>query len=345
MAKDSLLHISTSTILRFAAVILGIALVYYVSDVIAALAFAIIIASGLEPAIEWLKRRRIPRILAVIMLYVGMGLVVALFAYLVFPILFEEIQNVSTNFPLLQRQLLKELDKFGVLPFSSLFGGGSGGLLQDPTQYLERLSGGVFDVVASLFGGLIAFVLVVVLSFYLATQERGIENFLRLVTPLSREAYVIDLWSRAQKKLGYWVRAQVLLGAIVGVLIFLGLTFLGVKYAVILAVLAAVLEVIPVAGPILAAIPAVSLALLASPLLGLEVAAVYFVVQQIESHVIVPVVIRKAVGLSPLIVVLALVVGAKIGGIAGVLLSVPITTIGAELLDDWDKKKRAIMPG
>lgn len=345
MIKDSLLNISLSTFVRLAAVGVGLVALYTVADVVAALFFAVIIASGLEPAIEWLKAHKIPRIPAAVLLYLVLGAGFGFFVYLAVPLLFEELRTVASTFPLLQRQFLAELDKFGVLPFSSFLGDAAQGLLSEPGAYLQQFGGGVVNVAASFFGSLFGLVLVVVFSFYLAAQEKGIEKFLRLITPLKHESYVLDLWSRAQKKLGYWVRAQMLLGAIIGVLIFLGLTFLGVKYAILLAALAAALELIPVVGPILAAVPAVSLALPASPVLALWVALLYFVVQQIESHVIVPVVIRQAVGLSPLIVVLALVVGAKLGGIVGVLLAVPLTAIGAELLDDWDKKKRALMPG
>lgn len=324
---------------------LGLVAIYYISDVIAALLFAVIIASALEPAILWLKTRRIPRILSVITLYVISGSLIGFFIYLIVPLISEELASASSAYPGFQQEIVREIRRFGVLPITPFFSEGTEAFLRAPSEYLTRLSRTSFDLVSGFFGGVFSLILILVFSFYLAIQERGIESFLKLITPLKHEEYVLDLWARSQRKLGYWVRAQVLLGAIVGVLIFLGLTFLGLRYALIFAIIAAMLEVIPVAGPILAAVPAVATAFFVSPLLALTVTLLYFAVQQVESHVIVPVVMRRAVGLSPLIVVLALVIGAKLAGIVGILLAVPLTAIGAEFLDDWDKKKRSIMPG
>lgn len=338
------LHISTWTIIRFFVVVLGIVALYLVSDVLAALIFAVIVASAMEPAIEWLKERKIPRILGVILIYLGIALALFFVIYLIFPLILEESQNLSLSYPDLQKQVISGIGKAEALPFPLFFTENLESILRAPSVYLEKLGGGVFNFATTVFGGLFSFVLIVVFSFYLAAQEKGIESFLRLITPLSYEPYVVDLWDRSQRKLGRWLRAQMLLGAIVGVLIFFGLTVLGVRPALFFAILAALFEIIPVVGPILAAVPAVAVALLVSPLAGVFTVALYVVVQQVESHVIVPVVMKKTVGLSPLVVVLALIVGAKIGGIFGILLSVPITAILAELVNDWDKKKRALIP-
>ncbi|MEK7560510.1 MAG: AI-2E family transporter, partial [Patescibacteria group bacterium] len=197
-----------------------------------------------------------------------------------------------------------------------------------------------FSVVSGIFGGIFTFLLVVVISFYLAIQQRGIENFLRLIAPVKYEAYLIDLWERSQKQLGRWLRAQILLGAIVGLAIFIGLTILGMEHALLFAIMAAVFEIIPVAGPLLASIPPLIAAFLSDYTLGLMILALYVGVQQLESHVIVPLIIRRSVGLNPLVVVLALLIGGKLGGIFGILLSVPIAAVAVELIKDWDKKKR-----
>ncbi|MEK7541501.1 MAG: AI-2E family transporter [Patescibacteria group bacterium] len=344
-AKDSsYLSISTWTIIRFFLVAIAIVALYLVRDILAALIFAVIVASAIEPVIEWLKRYRIPRILAVVLIYCAIGFAFFFLIYLIVPLLLEEVHTLSTGYPVLQEQIRRGLAEAESLPFFPDLQLDPGALFTLPDEYVTRLGGGVISFVSAVFGGIFSFVLVIVFSFYLAAQERGIESFLRLVTPLRHEAYTIDLWERSQRKLGRWFRSQVLLGAIVGILIFFGLTLLGVPNALLFAIIAGMFEIIPVVGPILAAVPAVIVALLEAPLLGLFTAGLYVVVQQTESHVIVPVIMRRAVGLSPLIVVLALVIGGTLGGIFGILLAVPLTVIGAELLDDWDKKKRALMP-
>jgi len=338
------MHISTSTILRFFAVILGLVFVYVVRDILFSLFFAVIVASALEPSIDWLKRRGITRILAVVLIYLAIGLLISFLVYLILPLLFEELRIATSSFSSLQREFLSGLERAGGITFGSFFAENAEMLLQLPQQYLKTLSSGIFGVTSHVFGGLFSLVLIAVFSFYLATQERGIESFLRMVTPLAHEAYMLDLWGRSQRKLGRWLRAQLLLGAVVGVFIFIGLTMLGVQQAFLFASVSAIFEIVPVVGPILAAVPAVGTAFLVSPLLGISTVALYVIVQQVESHVIVPVVMKKAVGLSPLVVVIAILVGAKVGGIFGILLSVPITAVLAELVNDWDKKRRALMP-
>lgn len=336
--------VSTWTLIRFFLIALGILLLYLVRDIIIALLFAVIVASAIEPAVEWMKERKIPRILGVILIYLAFAALMFLSIYLIFPLLTDEFKSIAAAYPVIRERIELEITHVGDLPLASFLPGDLGSFFEVPAQYFARLSNGVVNFASEVFGGIFSFLLIIVFSFYLATQEKGIESFLRLIAPVDYEPYVVDLWGRSQRKLGRWFRAQMLLGALVGILIFFGLTFLNVPNALFFAFLSAIFEVIPIVGPILAAVPAVGVAFLIQPYLGLVTVALYIVVQQIESHVIVPVVMKKAIGLSPLIVVLALLVGAKIGGIFGILLSVPLTAVLAEFLNDWDKKKRALMP-
>jgi predicted PurR-regulated permease PerM len=282
--------------------------------------------------------------LGVVLIYIATALFFVFIAFLVVPILAEELSGFSSAYSILTNRLLLWLNQFGALPFSDIFADTIKELISSPASFLSDISKGAFNISTSVFGGIFSFILLVVLSFYLAAQERGIENFLRLVSPLEYEPYIIDLWERSQQKLGRWFRGQILLGAIVGVMIFLGLTILGVNYSFILALIAAIFEIIPIVGPVLAAAPAIIIALLQAPQIALLVVVLYIFVQQIESHLMVPIVMRKVVGLSPLVIVLALLVGAKLGGILGILLAVPVTAVLAEFIDDIDKKKRSIMP-
>lgn len=339
------IEISTGTMIRFLLVLVGIAALYIVRDVVAALLFAVIIASAVEPAVLWLKARRVPRILSVIFIYLALFIALVFLMYLVVPLIVDEFRGVSITYPDLQQQVLSGFKWVNTLPFISSLNLDFQQMFLIPGEILQRAGGGALNFAFSAFGGAFTFLLIIVFSFYLAAQEKGIEIFLRLISPLRHEQYVIDVWARSQKKLGQWFRAQLLLGAIVGVLVFLGLTFLRVDHALFFAFLAAVFEIIPIAGPILAAVPAVIIGFLISPVLGVSVLILYVAVQQMESHVIIPVVMKKAVGLSPLIVVLAIIVGGKLGGIPGILLSVPVTAIAAEFLNDWDRKKRSLMPG
>jgi predicted PurR-regulated permease PerM len=198
------------------------------------------------------------------------------------------------------------------------------------------------------FGGLFSFILIVVLSFYLSVQENGITHFLRMITPRAHEEYVIDLWTRSQEKIGRWMQGQLILVVIIGVITYLGLLLIGVEHAMLLAFLAGIAELIPLFGPVIAAIPAVIIAFSGGgTTLALVVLAFYLIVQQFENHLIYPLVVRKVVGLSPIIIILALVAGGQLAGFLGVLLSVPLAAILMEFLNDYErsgKGKRLMKP-
>jgi predicted PurR-regulated permease PerM len=125
---------------------------------------------------------------------------------------------------------------------------------------LAGSAGSAFSTLSAIFGGITSFALIVVFSFYFSVQETGVEDFLRVVTPVKEQAYVLHLWKRSQDKIGKWMQGQLILGVIVGVLLYLGLTILGVPYALLFAVLAGVFEFIPVFGQILAAVPGIAIA-------------------------------------------------------------------------------------
>ena len=171
-------------------------------------------------------------------------------------------------------------------------------------------------------------------------QEGGVEKFLKIITPIKNEAYIIDLWKRSQKKIGYWMQGQLLLGIVVGVLVYLGLVILGVQNALILAVLAGVLEIIPLFGPVIAAIPAILFGYMGGGLTTATlVLGLFIIIQQFENHLIYPLVVKKVIGISPIIVILCLIIGAKLAGFLGILLSVPITSALMEYIGDVQKDK------
>jgi len=206
-------------------------------------------------------------------------------------------------------------------------------------DWIVNQSGDIFSATGSVFGGAFSFLMIIILSFYLAVQDDGVGYFLRLVTPLSHEKYVIGLWERSREKIGQWAKGQLLLGLIVGVLVYLGLSILQVKYALILALLAAIMELIPFFGPVISAVPAVLLGLSDNLVLGLLVLGFYIIVQQFENHLIYPLVVRKIVGIPPILVIIVLFIGAKLAGFLGLVLAVPITTVLLEMAADYQKRK------
>ena len=197
----------------------------------------------------------------------------------------------------------------------------------------------MFQTAVVVVGGLFNLIVLVVLSFYLSINEKGIETFLRIVSPARDAEYVVDLWYRTERKIGLWFQGQLLLAVLVGVLIFLGLLIFNVPYSLLLGLLAAVMELIPF-GIILAAIPAIAAGYLGHGATGaFEVTGLYLIVHQFELNLISPLIVQKVVGVSSLMVILSLLVGLKLAGFWGLILAIPATVLLMEFLADVKKKK------
>jgi len=184
--------------------------------------------------------------------------------------------------------------------------------------------------------------MIFVLSFYFIVEEGSFKKFIRSIVPFRHRPYVEDLVGRMQLQVGKWLRGQLLLGLIVGVVIYVGLSLMGVKYALVLALVAGILEVVPYIGPVISAIPAVLIASAQSPLLALLVVILYFLVQQLENHLLVPKIMQKVVGLNPLVIILVILVAVKLAGVLGAIVAVPAATLISvflkDMFDERDKK-------
>src|SRR3989338_9198575 len=309
MQKAQLIEISFRTMLKAALLVVLFWIIWQLGEIIAVILISIVIASAIEPINHFLARYKIPRVLSVVLIYLLAFLFFSSVFYLVLPPLLGDILDFVSTLPFYIEQALGPKGSiFLILPeIPTALADFLKSLAVSLEKSIPTLTSGVFSVGTSLFGGVLSFVLLIVISFYLSVQEHGIENFLRIITPLEHEDYILNLWQRSQRKIGRWLQGQALLGVLVGVIVFLGLTILNVEYALLLAILTAIFEVIPVFGPIMAAIPAIAVASIQSPFLGLMVLGFYVIVQQFENHLIYPLVVRKTIGVPPLLVVLSLV--------------------------------------
>jgi predicted PurR-regulated permease PerM len=348
MAKrtDQVISVSvtTSTVIKTLVILLSLYVLYLIRDLVLVIITAIVIASAIEPATRWLCKHRLNRILSVVIIYLSVIIVlIAIFAIFL-PPLIEDIRNMVSTLPAYFESLSgeggEEIAGFGGLleSFSGSFF--SGDVISKITDSASGAALGFIGAASGFFGGLLSFVLIVVISFYLAVQENGVANFLRIITPISHEAYVLNLWERTQRKIGRWMQGQLLLAVIVGTLTYLGLSILGVSNPMFLALIAAVMELIPVFGPILAAVPAVGFALVEGGIsLGLLTVGLYLIIQQFESQLIHPLVVKKIVGIPALVAIIALIIGAKVAGFLGIIISVPVAAAFMEFLGDVERKK------
>lgn len=335
--------ISTKAIFKVAIIGIGLLLVYLLSNVIIALFFSIVIASAVDPIVDRWQRRKIPRWFSVLVLFVIILALIGLVIFLLIPPVRNQIDQLTTNIPAVldQFQNVKELAvRYNLVDSSQ-------SLLQTVGDWLGNVSEGAWSGVVGAVSGIVTLITVVVLSAYLVAQEQGVKRFVKAISPKKYRPYIVYLVDRIQSKMGQWLRGQLLLMLIVGVLTYIGLVLMGVDYALLLALLAGLLEIIPIIGIPIAVVPAIFISFGQSPILTVFVIILYIVIQQVENHLLVPKIMHKAVGLNPVFVILSLLIGYELAGIAGVLIAVPAATALAVFLKDFydykiDKDKDAI---
>lgn len=304
---------------------------------------AIVIASAIEPGVAFFVKKRIPRVLAVLGMYVVVFGSLFATVYAFFPPILDDMQGLVSTVP----QYLNTLN----LPSSIISIGDTAPVAGSESKLIDSIftfrsafsdtGEGALRLVSAIFGGIFSLGLVVVLSFYFAIQEKGIDDFLRIITPAKHEEYVVDLWLRAKKKIGLWMQGQLLSSLIGGVIAYLGLLILGVPYAILIAIFTAVAMLVPIFGSFISAVPAVVIGFSTGGVtLALIVLGLYFIINQFEAHLIHPLVVNKVVGIPPLLVILALIVGHELAGFLGVLLAIPVAAGLREFLNDFDHSKR-----
>ena len=340
-SRDISVHITSGSIVTVLLFLALAALLWFLKDLVLILVTAVVIASAMEPAVNFLTKRRVHRVLSVILVYLFVfgAFLSALFIFI--PPLLGDAADFLSRLPQTLSAINISDATHGLLPWGTVGDQiSSADLLRNISKTLSDTTGGVFTTLSAFFGGLTSFVLIIVFSFYFSVQETGVDDFLRVITPIKEQAYVLNLWKRSQEKIGKWMQGQLILGVIVGILLYLGLVILGIPNALMRAVIAGLFELIPVFGQILAAIPALVIGFSDGGVTALLlVAGLYLVVQQFEAHLIYPVVVKKVVGVPPLLVIIALIVGAKLAGFLGILLSVPIAAAIQEFVSDIERKK------
>ena len=185
----------------------------------------------------------------------------------------------------------------------------------------------LFKTTRGIAYGFTASLTIIVVSFYSVLSGKKIKEGLLELFPAGKRKLYQEIFSESVVKLGAWARGQVTLSLTVGVITSLTLWIMGVPYALALGLIAAVFEIIPVIGPIIAAIPAILIALTISPWLALGVVIAYIVIQQLENHILVPRIMGSAVGISPLLAIVVVLIGAKLAGVVGIIIAIPLAAI------------------
>jgi predicted PurR-regulated permease PerM len=328
------MEISTASIVKFFIILLGIIFVYFIREIVALLFVVYIIFSALDPIVNWFTDRKVPRFLTVSVLYIIiLALIGAVFSILI-PPLVEQLTIMAGNLPdLINRFSIYYRDLIHSTSYIQR-------ILQTLADQLGQVGTSFYSATLSFFGGVATAVSVLVLSFYLLLDRHDAKVFMLNLIAKDRQQQIASTIKNIGFKMGAWLRGQVVLSLMIGFLDFLGLSIIGVPYALTLGILAAIVEIIPIVGPVFAGTVAVIVALsTGSWVQALFVVILYTVIQQIEAHFLVPKMMGTAVGLSPVIVIIALLIGSKIAGIPGAILAIPVAAGLSVIVKDWQKLK------
>lgn len=295
----------------------------------------ILFATGLSPLVRWIERRRasgrrrLPRPIAILVIYATVVGILVGIGYAVLPPLIEQSQALWKDLPERIDQIQQRLVSWGVISPNASYKE----LLQQAPGRGDAVNI-VLGTVWGFVGGIFGFVTILLLTFYLLVEAQSIFTFLIRVFPRERRDKVWQLSALVTNKVSAWLGGQVFLGFIIGATTAIGLGLMGVPYFFVLALIAGVGEMIPMVGPLLSAIPAIAVAFTVSPGLALGVAIFFLVQQQLENAVLVPKLMGETVGLSAVTVILSLLIGGELLGLVGALLAVPTAAIVQVLFEE-----------
>lgn len=320
------IEISHKTIIFTVLFLLFLWLLFSIRDIILGLFVALLIMAILNPLVTRLTKYKVPRAVSI---FLGYFLVFGIFGVAVASII-TPLVNETASFV---NSLPRYLENLGIASFL-----GEQTMRELLTQMVS-LPGQVFKVGVSVFSNLILTLASLVFAFYLLLARDKFAEQLATFFGEEKGKSLGKVIDKLELKLGGWVRGELILMLTIGIATFLGLKLLGIPYALPLAILAGILEIVPTLGPIMAAIPMIIIGLGISPVMGLAAAALVFLVNQLENYLLVPKIMEKSVGISPIAVLLSLAIGAKIAGIVGVLISVPILITVQVLLQEYLEHK------
>lgn len=307
----SKIEISHRTIIFTVIFLLALWVLFQIRDILFLVFIAFILMTALRPLVDWLSWVKVPRVVAILFIY-----------SIVFGFFGVSLAGTIPSLVIQSTKFVQELPTFleKVLPYWNIDA-------RSLSQQIAPISENILKVTVGIFSNLLTTLTVLVFTFYFLLERKKLESLLESTMGEDAAERIIVTLKEVESRLGAWVNGELFLMAIVGASVYLGLTLLHVEFALPLAIIAGVLEIVPMIGPIASAIPAVLVALTMSPFLALSVVALYFIVQQVENNIFVPLVFKKSVGFSPIVTIFSLMVGGRLAGIVGAILAVPMVLV------------------
>lgn len=327
MIKESdKIEISAITIFKGLLILAVFWMIYFLKDVFVLVLLSFILSTALSPLVDRIEKRKIPRSISVLMVYVSAGFIVYLMFLAIVPNVLIQINSISQN------------KSFYIEEATEVFNNAPDpikeGIRDLPSKIKDVSVNGFLSGALGIFNGIFGFITVLVLAFYFLLDKDSIDNLIVRYFPENYKRRGSRVLKKISRNMSLWFRGQIALSLIIGFISYIGLLVIGVKYALTLAVWVAFTELIPIIGPILGGIPAVLIASTDSLNKGVYVILLYIVIQSLEGHILVPQVMKKALGLSSAFIIISILIGARLFGVLGIILAVPVGSALSVILEE-----------
>lgn len=325
------LEISAWSVIKLILILAAFYFVFLIRDIIALFAVVLILVTAFNPVVSrWEKK--VGRVPAVLILVLILIILVTAFVYIVIPPLVSQTRQLVSTLPSL-------VDSLAIIRnyVPSINEG-----LSSIARSLGNITTNIYAITAGVFGGVLSFFMAIILTIYLLLDKAALSKAVYSFIPEDKRVQVAQIVKKITAKIGDWFRGELILMGTIGVLSYIGLLILGLPFALTLGLIAGLLEIIPTIGPVIAAILAITVAFLDQPYKALLVLIFYIVLQQLENNILVPKIMQKAIGISPVIIILAILVGAKLFGVIGAILAVPLVGTFVVLFQEWPKIKEIL---
>lgn len=322
------IEISQKTIVFTVLFLIGIWVTVQISGILILIFIAFILMTAFNPFVNTLQKIKVPRSLAIFLVFLIILSIISGIVAGVIPVLVSQIgvllETLRSNFPD-YKFFNFEFDQSNIA-----------GEVAKQIEMINKNLNNIFKVISSTASGIISLVTVMVLTVYFLAERPQLDRDLKsLFNNESKEKEVKEMFERIEKIIGGWIRGEFFLMVVVGTLTYLGLLLLGIPFALPLAIIAGILELIPNLGPTLSAIPGILAGLTISFPVAVGTLVLYIAVQQLENNLIVPLIMKKSVNINPIITMIILMAGAKLGGITGAILGIPLFLTAREM---WRKR-------
>ncbi len=335
MAEDKILDVSWRTVLKLSIAVGVFYMLFSIKQILIWFIFAVTVSLLFEPAISFLQKKKVPRTFAVLLIYAVFFGILGILVYMMIPIFITEIQGFLEVFPDYFKKMSPMFRDLGFDAFNNIQT-----FLISLQDLLKGISKNIFTAITGIFGGVFTTLFVVVTALFLSLEEKDVEKSLILLFPKNYEAKVLEVWQRCQNKVSGWFAGRLLGCIFIGVASYIAFLIFDVKYPFTLALFSGVFNFVPYIGPLATGILLFLIVFPTSAIKGILAIATLIIIQGIENNIVSPLLMKKLVGLPPVLVLLALVIGADLWGFLGAILAIPLFGILYEFLKGFLQKRK-----